>query len=388
MKKITITTAHKGFNYGTSIQAYASKVYLSNLGYDTEIIWHRDGIIKGRDIRLKKLISMFLRTFWRPKLFKKTFSTYKSSLQKEIDEEVKKSFFDFEKDKLQVKKFSWHSLKKYVRNDNVVACVCGSDQIWNATNIYIDPIYYLKFAPREKRLAYAPSFGKNEVPEYNKKIIKKYISEFDYLSVREEQGAKIIKDLTERDVPVMIDPTLLLDKNDWLKTISMLESYKKEDYILLYFLDKPSSVAMKYIENIKELYNCSIITIPNKHREFDILSNCKTVSAGPEEFISLIANAKFVCTDSFHGTAFSANFNIPFLTFKRIYGAASDQSSRIISLLERLELQERFISEMEIIENFDFKTEMLFENSNALLKNEREKAKDYLTSALTKLEGK
>jgi hypothetical protein len=388
VKKITITTAHKGFNYGTSLQAYANKVYLSNLGYDTEIIWYKDGIVKGRDVRLRKLISMFLRTFWRPKLFKKTFSTYKSSLQKEIGEEAKNAFFDFEKDRLQVKKFSWQSLKKYVRNDNVVACVCGSDQIWNATNIFIDPIYYLKFAPKEKRVAYAPSFGKNEIPKYNRKIIKKYISDFDNLSVREIQGAEIIKDLIGRDVPVVLDPTLLLSRNDWMKAISISENYKRENYILLYFLDNPSSAAMNYVERLIDVYNCNVITIPNKHSEFGKIANCKNVNAGPEEFVDLILNAKFVCTDSFHGTAFSVNFNKPFLTFKRKYGSASDQSSRIISLLERLELQERFISEMEIIENFDFKAEILFENSNALLKNEREKAKDYLTSALTKLEGK
>ena len=387
MKKITITTAHKGFNYGTSLQAYASKVYLSNLGYNTEIIWYKDGIIKGRDIRLKKLSAMFLRTFWRPNLFRKTFLTYKNSLSKEIGADAKKAFLEFEKNRLQVKKLSWRSLKSYVRDDQVVACICGSDQIWNATNIYIDPIYYLKFAKKKKRIAYAPSFGKNEVPDYNKKIIKKYISEFDYLSVREEQGAKIIMDLTEREVPVMIDPTLLLDKKDWLKTTSTMENYKKENYILLYFLDKPSSVAMKYIENIKELYNCSVITIPNKHSEFDILGNCKTVSAGPEEFISLIANAKFVCTDSFHGTAFSANFNIPFLTFKRIYGAASDQSSRIISLLERLELHDRFISQSEIIGEIDV-NEISFNNSNKLLQNERQKAKEYLLGAIANIEGK
>lgn len=70
--------------------------------------------------------------------------------------------------KLQVKKLSWHELKAYASNEDVLACVCGSDQIWNATNIYIDPVYYLKFAPVNKRVAYAPSFGKSEIPQYNK----------------------------------------------------------------------------------------------------------------------------------------------------------------------------------------------------------------------------
>ncbi|SJN37916.1 hypothetical protein FM115_07680 [Marinilactibacillus psychrotolerans 42ea] len=393
MKKVIITTALKGYNYGTSLQAYASKLFLSSLGYDPEIIWYKDGIIKGRDIRSKKLFTMFLRTFWRPKLFINTFSTYLNSLQKEISEKSKIAFLDFEENRLQVKNFSWPSLKSYVRNENVVACICGSDQIWKTTNIYIDPIYYLKFAPKEKRIAYAPSFGKSEIPNYNKTIIKRNISKIDYLSVREEEGAKIIKNLIGREVPVMIDPTLLLNKNRWLEAVSGLNSEsKKENYIVLYFLDKPSSISLKYIEEIIKIYDCSVIAIPSKHNEFNKFNDCESIDAGPLEFVNLIANAKFVCTDSFHGTAFSINLNVPFLTFNRLYGAASDQSSRITSLLNKLELQNRFISQTEIIDEKDFKDEltfedeMTFEHSNELLQIERQNANDYLLTALSSIE--
>ncbi|MGU8573756.1 hypothetical protein ACV3Q2_07570 [Clostridium perfringens] len=137
MKKITITTLYKGFNYGSSLQAYASKLYIANLGYESEIIGYKDGIFKGRNFSFKKLIIMFLRTFWRPYLLKKTFLTYKNSLEKDIGRESKIKFINFYNENLNVKKFSWKELKKYSRRKDVVACLCGSDQIWNATNIYI-----------------------------------------------------------------------------------------------------------------------------------------------------------------------------------------------------------------------------------------------------------
>ncbi|WP_270646970.1 hypothetical protein [Paeniclostridium hominis] len=73
MKKIGIATVHTGFNYGSCLQAYAGQTYIASLGYDTELLWYNEGLVKGRDIRVKKLIGMGLRTFWRPKLLKKTF---------------------------------------------------------------------------------------------------------------------------------------------------------------------------------------------------------------------------------------------------------------------------------------------------------------------------
>lgn len=385
MGKVTITTAHKGFNYGTSLQAYASKSYITSLGYDAEIVWYKEGFIKGRDIRLRKLIFMFLRTFWRPSLFKKTLLSYKSSLTKEINEDAKKIFLEFTEKELNIQSFSWRELKEYVRKEEVIACICGSDQIWNATNIYIDPIYYLKFAPRKKRVAYAPSFGKDEIPKYNKNAIKRNISQIDYLSVREEQGSNIINELVGREVPVMIDPTLLLNKEDWLKAIRDINNNDKKKYILLYFLDKPSQEAMRYIENLMKIYKCDIISIPNKHDEFEKFDNCNSFSTGPLEFIDLIANSLFVCTDSFHGMAFSINLNTPFFIFKRVYGAASDQSSRIVSLLEKLELQDRFINETEASGELYIDYEMSFDNSNILLEGERVKAKTYLLDAFSNI---
>ena len=244
--------------------------------------------------------------------------------------------------------------------------------------------------PVNKRVAYAPSFGKSEIPNIIR-TIKNNISKFHYLSVREDQGAKIIKSLIHRDVPVLIDPTLLLDKNDWIDVAgSCAKDENDHKYILLYFLDKPSDAAIRYIEKLIEKYNFTAISIPYKHNAFDRFRSCKCVSAGPLEFIDLVQKATFVCTDSFHGMAFSVNFNIPFLIFNRIYGTASDQSSRIVSLLDKLELKNRFIIDTEISDVMEINIEykMSFENSNKLLQFEREKAKKYLIDAFSSIEDK
>lgn len=389
-RKVGISTVYTGFNYGSSLQAYASKVYLSNMGYEVELLSHKDGIVKGRDIRVNKIVSMFLRTFWRPSLLKKTLLTYKNSLKKEIDIETKEAFLKFYDEKLKPSKYSWKELKSYAKQKETLACICGSDQIWNATNVYIDPIFYLRFAPKYKRVAYAPSFGKNSVPEYNQKIIGKYILDIPYISVREEQGSKIVKELINREVPSVLDPTLLLSKEEW---ISQIENNitKPEKYILIYFLDKPSERALSYIKTLQEKSKLPLVVIPYKYQELDEFKNLEYKNAGPEQFLDLVNNASFVCTDSFHGMIFSVNFNTPFYIFQRDYGTATDQSSRIVSILNKIGLQDRFISQISKPNQLELEEVNLtidFIKVNNLLEVERKKSKHYIEKALIDIRNK
>lgn len=382
-RKVGISTVYTGFNYGSSLQAYASKVYLSKMGYEVEVLSHKEGIVKGRDIRINKIAAMFLRTFWRSSLFKKTFLTYKNSLKKEIDIETKEAFLKFYDQKLKPSKYSWKELKEYAKQKETLACVCGSDQIWNATNVYIDPIFYLRFAPKHKRIAYAPSFGKNIVPEYNQKVIRKYITDIPYISVREEQGTKIVKELINKEVPSVVDPTLLLNKEEWVNQIENTIS-KPEQYILVYFLDKPSERALAYIRTLQEQSKLPLVAISYKHQEFEAFKNIEHKNAGPEQFLDLVNHASFVCTDSFHGMIFSANFNTPFYIFQRDYGTATDQSSRIVSILNKLGLQDRFISQIsqpKKTELAEVNLVMDFTKANQLLEMERSKSKHYLQQA-------
>lgn len=387
MEKIGIVTVHTGYNYGTSLQVYSSKLYYEKLGYKPEILGYSNSLVKGRDIRIKKISTLLLRTFFRPVLFKKTFLTYKKSLSKEVTLESKKMFDLFTEEKLKVKKMNEKEMKNYAETKEVLALICGSDQIWNATSVYVDSFYYLQFAPKEKRIAYAPSFGKSEIPDYNKKIIKKYLSGFEYLSVRETEGQKLIKELTGKDSEVLIDPTLLISKEEWGKEIEETElpQEMKKDYIVYYFLDTPSESVLENLKKIAEEFKCEIISLPFKHENFENFGTKVTsLDTGPLEFVKVISNAKFVCTDSFHGMLFSINLNVPFYIFARNYGTATNQSTRITSILDILDLRERFIEK----EKTDLTYTIQWHKANQNLDLQREKSKQYLERCFKKIREK
>ena len=327
MKKIGIVTLHTGYNYGSSLQTFASKIFYKKLGYYPIVLGYSNSLVKGRDIRLEKLFVMFLRTFWRPSLFKKTFLTYSNSLKKDISVEAKERFLNFSNKYLEVEKLNRKEMIEFGKNKDVLAVVCGSDQIWNSTAIYIDPFYYLKFFPRNKRMAYAPSFGKSIVPSYNKKIITKNLKEIKYLSIREIEGQKIIKELLGKEVEVLLDPTLLLNKNEW----SCIGNGEYNDkYVVFYFLDSPTDETIKKIKYCTGNEDVKIISIPYIHENMkNEFKNIFSYDIGPLEFINLIKNAQKIYTDSYHGMLFSINFNKDFFIFERNYGAAHNQSSRI-----------------------------------------------------------
>lgn len=376
MRKVGITTVHTGYNYGSLLQAYSMQEYIQILGFDSEIFWCKDGLVKGRDVRVKKLLVMFFRTVFRPKLFCNNFLSYTTSINYSLDAKSRELFDKFSETRFKITKNSDNEMKRFANSNRYHAFICGSDQIWDSTTSYVDPLYYLRFSSSTKRIAYAPSFGKNTIPKYNQKIIKKYISEIPYLSVREKQGQKIIKELIGREVPILIDPTLLLNKNFWEERINKT---KRKPYILIYFLNHPSKFALKQINQIRTDMNIDTIAIPYFFEEYD--SDIKFLSTGPLEFIELVNNSAFVCTDSFHGTAFSINMNVPFFVFERMYSKVANQSSRIESLLALFKLENRYIK--IDVKNRDY-LNMSFKEVNKKLERERKKSKAYLENALNK----
>lgn len=373
MRKVGIVTLYRGYNYGTSLQAYALKTVIENLGYKAEIIWSKENAHSGRDIRLIKILRMGMRMIRHPQLFKTTFNGYKKSLGTPVDAEIKQTFIDFEAKYLQVIGMSKRELKRYAKSKDTAAVVCGSDQIWSAAGANVEPLYYLRFAPRQKRVAYAPSFGTSEIPSYNRAIIKKYISEFNRISVREDRGAEMIKDLLGIEVPVLVDPTLLLGWDEWRI------GERAKDYILLYFLDEPNDDVIAYIQQLNTHLNIDIYALPYRFGRYDKLPFIKYMMAGPKEFVSLVANAKLVVTDSFHGTAFSINFNVPFYTFARNYGGVQ-QTSRITSLLHILGLESQYINGHR--QDWKLMPTVDFIKANAVLTEQRKLAKSYLREAI------
>lgn len=376
MKKVGVSTVCTGYNYGSSLQAFATKTIVEKLGFDAVILGISGSMLKGRDVRLNKLLCILFRLIIHPSLVKKTFSTYKSSVSKTISKRSSQEFDEFISKYIKLKKVKYSKLKKMAHEDDYYAFLCGSDQVWNATSIYVDPFYYLRFAPTNKRIAFTPSFGKEVIPTYNIKKIVRYIKEIPYLSIREEVGAELIKKQIGTETKVLIDPTLVLNKNIWVEKL-LLNDVKSEKYILSYFLDKPTPIALREINKLAKRLGYVVYVLPYMYEGLDAKS--KLCDAGPIEFLNILKNADMVCTDSFHGTAFSINFNIPFYTFERNYGNASNQSSRIVSLLKNTDLENRYLK----ADICDINVDINFEKANEFIGLEREKSEAYLKSALT-----
>lgn len=369
MESVLLTTTYTGFNYGTSLQALAGKYIISKLGYSCDFVRPKS-LVKGRDIRVGKLVQILCRAIWLGQI--KGLLPFIDSYKKNFVEGTESKFFEYNQSYLEPKELKWHEIREEAKK--AVACVAGSDQIWISVALYVDPIYYLRFAPSYKRIAFAPSFGRDFISEYNKSKIGKWISEIPYLSIRERSGVTLIKDLTGRSCIQLIDPTLGVSRDEWIDLLRLKEA--KKDYILTYFLDAPSEHAKKKIAELKEALKCEVVNIPFV---FEDMSFCDRVAcAGPKEFLELILNAKLVCTDSFHGSAFSVNFHTPFFVFERMYGSASKQSARILSLLQKFHLESRYENEISL-SNWD---KIDFESADTVIAKERFKIFEFLKNSI------
>lgn len=371
MQKIGICTIYTGFNYGSALQTYATKTIVNKIGYDPIVLKISGSFVDGRDVRLSKIFKMMIRSIVHPKVAIQSFFSYRTGYSKFISKNTKNLFISFYRDFIIPKKIKYSTLKKEAISNDYVSFICGSDQVWNSTSIYLDPFYYLEFSPKSKRIAFAPSFGKSDIPNYNKKQIKEKISKIEYLSIREDSGKQIIKELIGKDAVQLIDPTLVLTKEEWIEKLNLY--HNEEIYILAYFLDKPIDSAIKKINQLEKKLNCKVIYVPYDDVEY----SWETKPSGPQEFVNLVFNAKYIVTDSFHGTAFSIIFNKDFYVYSRNYGVATSQTTRIISLLSKMRLVDR-------LDNDD-KNDLSIDYSypNDILREERNKSFNYLKKAIS-----
>ena len=224
----------------------------------------------------------------------------------------------------------------------------GSDQIWNPRifpNGRFDPVFFGAFTDLRK-IAYAPSFGIPHIPEDMEEELRGYLDRFSHLSVREQQGQRIVRDLTGREAPVVLDPTLLLTAEQWRAMASDRlftghGALRPGGYLLCYCISRPGALE-PYIRRLVAETGLPVVQLCGVRQKVHPRAHC-VLDAGPAEFLSLFANAAAVCTNSFHGTVFSLQFQVPFFTAVSPAELAAPESSRTFSLLSRLGLQSRII---------------------------------------------
>lgn len=256
-------------------------------------------------------------------------------------------------------------------NKNFDNVIVGSDQVWNfgAINKYFQT-NVLSFLDPGKRICYAASIVNNA---FSKDFADKFaeeINKFKAVSVREERGAEIIKELSGVDAEVLIDPTMLLTREDWLKVAKKHPQRSDKPYILKYFLGNQSDERKSYINSIAKKSGIGIYDLMNKES--------KVYTSGPAEFIDLIANSEVVFTDSFHACVFSILMGKPFVVMNREQRGTENMSARIVTLLEKLNLEDRLPGKVTEDKIFECNYKKAYEN----LEIERAKAKDFLEKAL------
>lgn len=253
--------------------------------------------------------------------------------------------------------------------------IAGSDQIWNPYFRFNSEREFLYFAKDNQKLVYAASIGVENVPDEYCERYSKLMKQLKCISVREKSAAFLVKKMTGRDVPVVLDPVMLLEKEEWMEFIKKSRWSCRKKYIFKYFLGNGEKEYDDYIEHIKKNKNYEVIDIWEE-------KNKKVKHIGPREFVVMISGAAMVCTDSFHATVFSIIFSIPFITFGRAdkegYG---NMMPRLISLLNKFELKERLISDTKQLWSEDL-LKCDFSKAQKILISERNYSLQYLNQML------
>ena len=255
----------------------------------------------------------------------------------------------------------------------------GSDQVWNDyLENGFDSTYFLDFAPvGAKKIAFSASFGRDDIKPEELEPIQKYLNEYDAISVREESGLQTLADTPVDLKACVLDPSFMLTGAEWKK---LAPDISEKGYILVYKLHE-DSIASEAALEIGKRTGKPVIRISLDYMKR--IKGGKTVVA-PEvtKFISYIANADLVVTDSFHATIFSLHFRKMFYTFKRFTdGDPNNQNSRVNNLLQLVELQNHFVS-MDNLEKLDCLPAIDYDKVELKLLSERNKSIQYLKEAL------
>ena len=380
MKQIALLSACND-NYGSLLQSCAFQHYLAMLGIDAEII-----VYTGRPF-----LKQILRLFNLPLLRMKTKSVYREVSCKLFRPELQRRFqcrarqFErFRKDYLHIAAPIADRAQLLLCPDRYDVFIVGSDQLWNPVNVGTD-FFTLNFVPDHRlKLSYATSFGVDRIPASLTATYRRYLQRFDEVSTREHSGQSLIPEIAGRDVPVVCDPTMLVDRTFW-DGIKGEKPLIEGDYIFCYFIG-PRPDIRAYAKEFGRKTGLRIASLPHidEYVTADAdFGDVQLFDVGPAEFVNLIANATYVLTDSFHGTVFSVVYEKSFFTFNRFrQEGKGSMNSRISSLLQVLGIPERRIDVEVDMKHLDELT-IDYDSVNRNLSLFRSQSVDYLHKLAT-----
>jgi hypothetical protein len=367
-------------NYGSALQAYATVKAVQEFGYNLSIIKYR----KQRS---------FIEKLWiTPQYFlcgglKRTLRGIKTAIYMRIKKEYAKGqrvrrqatngFKETELVPLFVEYKGYPALCK--GSGDYDAVFVGSDQTWNPIGFYSNYWNLMFVDDRIPKFSYAASFGVSRVPAIQRKGTKKYLERLDMISVREDKGKRIIESISDRQATVVVDPTMLLSRDKWVEFAGKSDRQIEGSYIFCYFLGPRRDIREAAVKLSKDT-GCKIVICPHmeEYRKADEgIGDYVLYDLNPYDFVKILSEAKYVCTDSFHGTVFSIMMHRKFMTFYR--DTWTSTNSRIDNLLGFLGLEDRlYKGDMSLING-----EIDYKLVDERLAQKREESEAFFKNALS-----
>lgn len=366
--KIGIITLPGNFNYGNRLQNYALQETIKRMGFEVETIvpLPAEKTFFNYTFEFLGLIkSLLFLNYSTRKNNLKRIELMKKSKEKKLQPFTKKYINNY-----YLKNNDIESMRKL--NNRYDYFVIGSDQVWNPYYISEYDYYFATFSDKEKRVSYAASFGISKIPDKYLEKYTSYLNGISKISVRESVGIEIVRQCTGKQAEIVLDPTLLLSKKEWLNIPVENSEQKNNKYILVYFLDDDFQKNLEIIEKFSKEKCLELkIIMGNYYSEEYIIPS-------PSEFIHLINNAEYVFTDSFHAVVFSIIMHTKFLAFER-----GEMNSRISTLLKTTHLEENYNAIVN--GRINLKIDCTdFNEADRILYKEREKSKSILNSFIGK----
>ncbi|RKR07175.1 polysaccharide pyruvyl transferase [Maribacter vaceletii] len=373
--KIGILTLPLKSNYGGLLQAFALQKTLENRGHEVYMINRRSKehsfLWKILSFIIRYIISVFKKS---PKpsinwITAKERAIIAKNTNRFINENINLTEVIDTQDK-----FSF--LKRY----NLDSCVVGSDQVWRPAYTPVIGNYFFDFLSEfknVKKLSYAASFGIEDWTFSTEETSKcsELASKFDAISVREDEGVELCKSRLGVDAVKTLDPTLLIDKNEYINLVKKDNVTKAKHGILCYILDE-SEENLKIINKVSDVLNLKPFIVKSEKNIKNLKKKSIKSYVYPPvtEWLSNFINAEFVVTDSFHGTIFSIIFNKQFISI----GNKKRGLSRFNSILHLLGLESRLIFKADDIIDALINENIDFSNVNQKLDIERKKSLAFL----------
>ena len=328
--KVGIFTFPNSVSYGATLQMYALYDAVNRMGHDAEIINYHNAYMKAEKHRESSKDAAPIKSF-----AKKTMRTL-------IHFRLYCSFRRFEKENMKL-----YPLKPFTEKQKLPdignrynAVICGSDQIWNPDITDTDLSYFLDFCGKNtRRISYAPSFGIDKFSDDFSKLIEKELAEFHALSVREKPGQDFICKLLGKEASLVADPTFLVSSDQWTK-LERKHSAANGEYILYYTIRRSDNL-LRHCMEFSSKTGLKVVIVGGNYLK--VIRNRNplveyAIDIGPDEWLYLLHNARYIFTNSFHGTAFSINYNKDFFV-----EFSSLTNSRLEQIIGALKLENRIV---------------------------------------------